>query len=187
MSVTVVLVYNPCCSVVNIFWTLILTAMSPVFLDDAEVQRQKMVPVLIRDWCKRPLAHMDSPWPPPICLFVHQSLQAFFTGTFAIFLPSTMLNTVLTSVLGWNWGVDREGKAQREKKKCPFLCSHLFVSLNPAPGESLSFAKMSFIVGLPNKLELLNPRNAEKRHTPNHANRLAKERCKIEPHHYKQT
>lgn len=48
MSVTVVLVYNPyynglCCSVV------ILTAMSPVFLDDAEVQRQKMVPVLISD------------------------------------------------------------------------------------------------------------------------------------------
>lgn len=34
---------------------------SPCFLDDAEVQRQKVVPVLISDGYNFPLAHLESP------------------------------------------------------------------------------------------------------------------------------
>lgn len=50
---------------------------------------------------------MDLPWFPAICLFTHLSLRAFFTQTLGIFFPSTMLNTVFTSVWGWNWGVHK--------------------------------------------------------------------------------
>lgn len=113
------------------YLTVILTA---VFSDDAEVQRQKMVPVLIGDGHDLPLAHLDSPWSPPIHLFVHRSLQAFFTGTLGSFFPSTMLNTVLTSVLGWNWGVERgEGQPQREQiiGVLLYVLVSLFISVQP--------------------------------------------------------
>lgn len=145
----------------------VLTLKCPLFSDDAEVQRQKMVPVLISDGggaelhghnCHLPLAHLDSPWPPPIRPSMHPSLQAFFTGTLGIFFPSTMLNTVLTSVLWWNWGVDwGEGQPQREQINGVLLCFCLFVyhcstflrgsQLAHAPWDSsFSHAKISFIV-----------------------------------------
>lgn len=151
----------------EVFHILDVTQTFPLFSDDAEVQRQKMVPVLISarggaelhgQGFHLPLAHVDSSWlappPPPIpsiCPFI---LQAFFTETLGIFFPSTMLNTVLTSVLRWNWGVDRgEGQPQRKQLKwCLFyvlVC--LFISVQPlfrgrqlayAPGDSsFSFAK----------------------------------------------
>lgn len=168
----------------------VLTPTFPPFSDDAEVQRQEMVPVLIGDRegaelhghnCHLPLAHLDSTLtPPPIRLSIHLSLQAFFTWTLGIFFPSTMLNTVLTSVLGWSWGGDRgEGQPQREQINCVFFLSFLvslFISVQPllqgsqlahTPGDSsFSFAKMSFtVVSTPSPLgPVFKPTNtAEKR------------------------
>lgn len=66
--------------------------------------------------------------PSPICLSIHSSLQAFFTETFGIFFPSTMMNTVLTSVLGWNWGAHKEeGHTQREQMVSFFLMCFVFL------------------------------------------------------------
>lgn len=133
-----------------------------VFSDDAEVQRQKMVPVLISNeggavlhgHCRHlPSAHLDSQWPPLVRLSIHSSLQAFFTETRGSFFPSTMMNTILTSVLKWNWGVDGgQGQPQREQINGVFfmflsLCLSLFslsseVANWSAPGDSsFSFAK----------------------------------------------
>lgn len=74
---------------------------------------------------------MDLPWFPAICLFTHLSLRAFFTQTLGIFFPSTMLNTVFTSVWGWNWGVHKGWRITSDEmnKWClsyifwSFLCS----------------------------------------------------------------
>lgn len=103
-----------------------------------------------------PSAHLDSLWLPPIRLSTQPSLQVFFTESLGIFFPSTMLNTVFTSVWGWNWGVG-QGRWQTTltgKKRCLFMFKSLFVQsplrgnrLARAPGDSLfSFAKTSFTV-----------------------------------------
>lgn len=74
-----------------------------LFSDDAEVQRQKVVPVLIGDATQPSTCS----FPPPVQrLSVRRSLQAFFTGTAGIFSPGTMLNSDLASVLGWSQGAD---------------------------------------------------------------------------------
>lgn len=108
-----------------------------------------------------PFPHLDSQWPPPVRLSIHSSLQAFFTETLGSFFPSTMMNTVLTSVLKWNWGVDRgQGQPQREQINGVFfmflsLCLSLF-SLSSeganwfTPGDSsFSFAKKNPLLSSP--------------------------------------
>lgn len=126
------------------------------------MQRQKVVPVLISNrggavlrghGHHLPLARLDSQWPPPVRLSIHSSLQAFFTETLGSFFPSTMMNTILTSVLKWNWEVDRgRGQPQKEQINGVFfmflsLCLSLFslsseVANWSTPGDSsFSFAK----------------------------------------------
>ena len=109
----------------------------PSVSDDAEVQRQKVVPVLISDGRKRSRAPRTqlspsigsfgltvTPTHPSVRPLIHPS-EPFSTGTPGIFFPSTMLNTVLTSVLGWNWGVDRgEGQTSEGANK---WCLYFFL------------------------------------------------------------
>lgn len=104
------------------------------------MQGQKVVPVLIRwtiFWMNPPLAHLDSLWLPPIRLSIQPSLQAFFTQTLGIFFPSTMSNTVFTSVWGWNWGVG-QGRRRTTSEEINgvflgfFLSSSLFMFSLPS-------------------------------------------------------
>ena len=72
--------------------------------------------------------HRDPALPHPS---IHRSLRAFFTETLGIFFPSTMWNTVLTSVWRWNRGVDGgEGRPQRDPINGVFFY-FMFSSLYP--------------------------------------------------------
>lgn len=66
-----------------------------MFSDDAEVQRQKVVPVLIRPGCSRPPAH--SRHPSCVCPCIGPSKPSS-PGTAGIFSPGTTLNSDLASV-----------------------------------------------------------------------------------------
>lgn len=117
-----------------------------LFSDDAEVQRQKVVPVLIGD-ATQP---STSSFPPPVQrLSVRRSLQAFFTGTAGIFSPGTMLNSDLASVLGWSQGADGgENHLGGSGTKASIFMSSSLCPSQPWLGPdcpSLTFAKTSLL------------------------------------------
>lgn len=121
-----------------------------IFVDDAEVQRQKMVPVLISDRCSHPPAHSDPSHPPPIrCLPRHWSLQAVFTGTAGIFPAGKKLDSDLGSVLGWSLSSRcRRKPPQWERNKGVHIYALIpLFSGRVLPCPSLTLAKMSLLRG----------------------------------------
>lgn len=86
------------------------------------------------------IAPHNTPPHPFIRLSVNTSLRAFFAETLGIFFPSTMLNTVLTSVLRWNWGVDsREGQPQRKQINGVFFYVLVCLTLFSLPSEEANW------------------------------------------------
>lgn len=125
----------------------------------------------------------SAPWtspsiPSPVHPSIHPPLQAFFTETLGRFFPSTMMNTILTSVLQRNWGADREARTTSEgaNELCLFMFLSLCLSLFGLSSEVHTWR--SFILILPNTcvtVPALSPsgpvftlmNKAEKRQTPN--------------------
>lgn len=107
-------------------------------VDDAEMQRQKMVPILMSHWegaklCGHkyltdlPSAPLDSqtpPSPPSVCQL---SLWAFLIKNIRELVPSTIADPVLTSVWSWNWGGDRQPQRKVISKWWLFLFVFLFM------------------------------------------------------------